>query len=142
MSTHVVKASEIEHKWYVVDAEDKTLGRISTEIAKILMGKHKPTYTPFLDTGDYVIVVNAEKINLTGNKWNDKYYRYHTGYIGNLKEISYAELRNKKPEKMIELAVKGMLPKNKLGRAQIKKLKVYAGENHPHAAQEPEALEL
>ena len=142
MSTHVVKASEIEHKWYVVDAEDQTLGRISTEIAKILMGKHKPTYTPFLDTGDYVIVVNAEKINLTGNKWNDKYYRYHTGYIGNLKEISYAELRNKKPEKMIELAVKGMLPKNKLGRAQIKKLKVYAGENHPHAAQEPEALEL
>ncbi len=142
MKTYVAKESDIDRKWYVVDAEDKTLGRISTEIAKVLTGKNKPTYTPFVDTGDFVIVVNAEKINLTGNKWNDKFYRYHTGYIGGLKEMSYSHLRDRKPEKMIEHSVKGMLPKNKLGRAQIKKLKVYAGPNHPHEAQTPEVLDI
>ena len=142
MSTYVAKESEIVRKWYVVDAEDKTLGRLTTEIAKVLTGKVKPTYTPFLDCGDFVIVINAEKINLTGNKWSDKYYRYHTGHPGGLKEMNYDELRKRKPEKMIEQAVKGMLPKNSLGRKQIKKLKVYAGENHPHAAQEPEVLDI
>ena len=142
MSTEFVKAADVERKWYLVDAEGKTLGRLSTEIATILMGKNKPTYTPSMDTGDFVVVINAEKVELTGNKWRDKSYRYHTGHPGGLKEIRYSELVQRKPEKLIELAVKGMLPKNKLGRAQIKKLKVYAGAEHPHEAQQPETLEI
>ncbi len=142
MSTYVAKASEITRKWFVVDAEDKTLGRLSTEIAMILMGKNKPEYTPFLDTGDFVIVVNAEKIKLTGKKWEQKKYRYHTGYPGGLKEIKYSDLRQRKPEKMLEMSVKGMLPKNSLGRQMIKKLKVYAGPTHEHQAQQPETLDI
>lgn len=142
MSTEFVKAADVERKWYLVDAEGKTLGRLSTEIATILMGKNKPTYTPSMDTGDFVVVINAEKVELTGNKWRDKFYRYHTGHPGGLKEIRYSELVQRKPEKLIELAVKGMLPKSKLGRAQIKKLKVYAGTEHPHEAQQPETLEI
>lgn len=142
MSTKFVKAADVERKWYLVDAEGKTLGRLSTEIATILMGKNKPTYTPSMDTGDFVVVINAEKVELTGNKWRDKFYRYHTGHPGGLKEIRYSELVQRKPEKLIELAVKGMLPKSKLGRAQIKKLKVYAGAEHPHEAQQPETLEI
>ena len=142
MSTKFVKAADVERKWYLVDAEGKTLGRLSTEIATILMGKNKPTYTPSMDTGDFVVVINAEKVELTGNKWKDKFYRYHTGHPGGLKEIRYSELVQRKPEKLIELAVKGMLPKSKLGRAQIKKLKVYAGAEHPHEAQQPETLEI
>lgn len=142
MSTKFVKAADVDRKWYLVDAEGKTLGRLSTEIATILMGKNKPTYTPSMDTGDFVVVINAEKVELTGNKWRDKFYRYHTGHPGGLKEIRYSELVQRKPEKLIELAVKGMLPKSKLGRAQIKKLKVYAGAEHPHEAQQPETLEI
>lgn len=142
MSTEFVKAADVDRKWYLVDAEGKTLGRLSTEIATILMGKNKPTYTPSMDTGDFVVVINAEKVELTGNKWRDKFYRYHTGHPGGLKEIRYSELVQRKPEKLIELAVKGMLPKSKLGRAQIKKLKVYAGAEHPHEAQQPETLEI
>lgn len=142
MSTKFVKAADVDRKWYLVDAEGKTLGRLSTEIATVLMGKNKPTYTPSMDTGDFVVVINAEKVELTGNKWRDKFYRYHTGHPGGLKEIRYSELVQRKPEKLIELAVKGMLPKSKLGRAQIKKLKVYAGAEHPHEAQQPETLEI
>ena len=142
MSTEFVKAADVERKWYLVDAEGKTLGRLSTESATILMGKNKPTYTPSMDTGDFVVVINAEKVELTGNKWRDKFYRYHTGHPGGLKEIRYSELVQRKPEKLIVLAVKGMLPKSKLGRAQIKKLKVYAGAEHPHEAQQPETLEI
>lgn len=142
MSTEFVKAADVDRKWYLVDAEGKTLGRLSTEIATILMGKNKPTYTPSMDAGDFVVVINAEKVELTGNKWKDKFYRYHTGHPGGLKEIRYSELVQRKPEKLIELAVKGMLPKSKLGRAQIKKLKVYAGAEHPHEAQQPETLEI
>ena len=142
MRTYVAKASEIERKWYVVDAEGKTLGRLASEIARVLMGKNKPEYTPFLDTGDYVIVVNAEKIHMTGKKWDQKYYRYHTDYPGGLRERKYQEMLQKKPEKIIELAVKGMLPTNKLGRQMLKKLKVYAGPDHKHEAQQPETLEI
>lgn len=142
MSTYVAKAGEIERKWYVIDAEGKTLGRMATEIAMILSGKNKPTYTPFLDTGDCVVVVNASKVKLTGNKWNKKMYRYHTGYPGGLKEMTYADLLNRNPEKIVELAVKGMLPKNSLGRQMIKKLKVYAGPEHNQAAQKPEVYEF
>lgn len=142
MSTYVAKPADIERKWYVVDAEGQTLGRLATRIATVLTGKNKPEYTPFVDTGDYVIVVNAEKIHLTGKKWDDKFYRYHSGYPGGLKEMTYADLRQRKPEKMIELAVKGMLPKNSLGRKMFKKLKVYAGPEHKNAAQKPEPLEI
>lgn len=142
MSTYVAKPADIERKWYVVDAEGKTLGRLSTEIARILSGKNKAQYTPSVDTGDFVIVVNAEKINLTGNKWQQKKYRYHTGYPGGLREVKYQDLKNRKPEMMIEQAVKGMLPKTSLGRQMYKKLKVYAGPTHEHSAQQPETLEI
>lgn len=142
MSTYVAKGSEIEHAWYVVDAADKTLGRLTTEIAMILMGKNKPTYTPFLDTGDYVIVINAEKIKVTGNKAEKKIYSYHTGYPGGLKEQNFNTMIAKHPERVIEIAVKGMLPKNTLGRQMVKKLKVYAGTEHPHEAQQPIALDI
>ncbi|MCH4890520.1 50S ribosomal protein L13 [Acidaminobacter sp. JC074] len=142
MKSYVAKPLEIERKWYVVDATDKTLGRLSTEIASRLRGKHKPIYTPHVDCGDYIIVVNAEKIKLTGNKENQKVYRHHTGYMGGLRERSYKEMLAKHPERIIEKAVKGMLPKNSLGRQMYTKLKVYAGPEHNHAAQKPEVLEF
>ncbi len=140
MSTYVAKPAEIERKWFVVDAEGQTLGRLATEVARVLRGKHKPTYTPFLDTGDFVIVVNASKMVLTGKKLDQKLYRYHTGYPGGLKEVKYRSMMQNKPERVFELAVRGMLPKNALGRAMYRKLKVYAGPEHEHAAQKPEPL--
>lgn len=142
MKTFVAKPAEISRKWYVVDAEGKTLGRMASQIASILRGKNKPEFTPNMDAGDYVIVVNASKVVLTGNKLDQKMYRYHTGYPGGLKEIKYRDMVSKKPEKVIESAVKGMLPKNVLGRAMYKKLFVYAGPEHEHSAQKPEVLEL
>jgi large subunit ribosomal protein L13 len=132
----------VERNWYVVDAADKTLGRLASEIAQYIRGKHKPTFTPHVDMGDYVIVVNAEKVKLTGKKWDDKKHYSHTNYPGGINEITYRELRAKNPEFIIEKAVKGMLPRNKLGRKMFKKLKVYSGPNHPHQAQQPEKLEL
>jgi len=140
MSTYVAKPADIQRKWYVVDAEGQTLGRLASEVAKVLRGKNKPQYTPFLDTGDYVIVVNAAKLVLTGNKLDQKVYRYHTGYPGGLKEVKYRNMMQNKPERVFELAVRGMLPKNALGRAMYKKLKVYAGPDHEQAAQKPETL--
>lgn len=142
MSTYVAKPSDIHRKWYVVDAEGKTLGRMATKVAMVLRGKHKPEYTPFMDTGDYVIVINASKVAVTGKKMDQKLYRYHTQYPGGLKEVKYRDMMKKKPEKVIELAVKGMLPKNALGRAMFKKLKVYAGPDHEQSAQKPEILEV
>jgi large subunit ribosomal protein L13 len=133
----MAKPHEVERKWYVVDAKGKTLGRLASEVATILRGKHKPTYTPHVDTGDFVIVINASQVELTGKKLQKKIYYRHSGYPGGLKAISAGDLRATKPERMIELAVKGMLPKTKLGRAQFKKLKVYAGPEHPHQAQQP-----
>lgn len=142
MDTYMAKPAEVERKWYVIDATDQTLGRLSSEVASILRGKHKPTYTPNVDTGDFVIIVNASKIKLTGDKLNKKKYRWHTGYPGGLKEMSYATLLQKKPEKALETAIKGMLPHNRLGNSMFKKLKVYRGSEHPHAAQKPEVREL
>lgn len=141
-TTFMAKPHEVERKWYVVDAAGQRLGRLASEVASILRGKLKPTYTPHVDTGDFVIVVNADKIVLTGKKMQEKTYYRHTNYAGGLKETSAAELLAKKPEKMVEIAVKGMLPKNSLGRAQLKKLKVFAGPEHPHQAQQPEVWEL
>ncbi len=142
MKTYLTPVNEIEKKWYVVDAENKVLGRLASEIASRLRGKHKPTFSTFIDNGDFIVVTNAEKIVLTGNKMNDKKYYHHTGYIGGIKETTAKELLAKHPTDLVTKAVKGMLPKNKLGRAQLKKLKVYAGKNHPHAAQEPADLVL
>ena len=142
MSTFMAKASNVERQWYVIDAEDLVLGRLASQIAMILRGKNKPTFTPHADAGDYVIVVNADKIRLTGKKLDDKTYRHHTGYAGGLKELSYRVLMAKKPEFVIEKAVRGMLPHGPLGYAMIKKLHVYAGPEHPHQAQKPVALEL
>ncbi|MEN6349143.1 MAG: 50S ribosomal protein L13 [Syntrophomonas sp.] len=142
MKSYVAKPAEVEHKWYVIDASDKTLGRLASEVASILRGKHKPIYTPHVDTGDFVIIINAAKIKLTGDKLNKKMYRYHTGYPGGLKEMDYRTLMQKKPEKAVEVAVKGMLPHNRLGEAMFKKLKVYSGNEHPHQAQKPEVREL
>lgn len=142
MSTYMAKNEEVERNWYVVDVENETLGRISSKIAQYLRGKHKPTFTPHVDMGDFVIVVNAEKIKLTGNKWDQKKYYRHSNYIGGIKEMTYKELLDKDPEFIIEKAVKGMLPGNKLRRKMIKKLKVYSGDSHPHQAQKPEKLEL
>ena len=139
MATYVATKDSIERKWLVIDAEGMVLGRLATEVAKLLRGKHKPTYTPFLDTGDNVIVINASKIVLTGKKLDDKLYRHHSGFPGGLKEVDYRTLMAKNPEKAFELAVKGMLPKNSLGRQMFKKLKVYAGAEHEQAAQKPEA---
>lgn len=141
-TTYTVKAGEIERKWYVVDANGQTLGRISSEVAKILEGKHKPIYTPHLDTGDYVIVINADKIKVTGKKLDQKLYRRHSNYPGGLKEITLKEMLNKKPEFVITHAVKGMLPKKALGAQMLKKLRVYKGEEHGHEAQMPEKLEI
>ncbi len=142
MTTVSAKPAEVRRDWYLIDATDKTLGRISSEIARRLRGKHKPEYTPHVDTGDYIVVVNAEKVRVTGNKMQNKIYHHHTGYIGNLKSISLEKLLAKAPERVIEAAVKGMMPKNPLGRAMFKKLKVYAGPEHRHAAQQPQPLEL
>ncbi|KGO33451.1 MAG: 50S ribosomal protein L13 [Desulfoprunum sp.] len=142
MKTYLAPVNEIEKKWYLVDAENKVLGRLASEIANRLRGKHKPTFSDFIDNGDFVIVTNADKIKLTGNKWDDKKYYRHTGYMGGLKEASAKELMAKHPTDLIIHAVKGMLPKNKLGAAQLKKLKVYAGSAHPHAAQQPAALDI
>jgi len=142
MKTFYTPVNEIDRKWYVVDADGKVLGRIATEIARRLRGKHKPTFCNFQDNGDFIVVVNADKIHLTGKKWDDKKYYRHTGYIGGIKEQSAREVLAKKPEELIRMAVKGMLPKNKLGRKQLKKLKVYAGEEHPHKAQQPENLDI
>ena len=142
MRTYFPKKGDIEPRWFIIDADGKVLGRLSTEIARILSGKNKPTYTPFLDTGDHVIVINAEKIVLTGKKEEDKIYRTHSQYPGGLKERAARFLRAEKPEAMIEEAVWGMLPKNKLGRKMLKKLKVYRGANHPHEAQKPERLDV
>ena len=142
MKTFSAKPAEVKRDWYVIDAEGKTLGRLATEIARRLRGKHKPEYTPHVDTGDYIIVVNAEKVAVTGNKENDKMYHRHTGYIGNLKSVSLGKLRKTFPDRIINTAVKGMLPNNPLGRAMFKKLKVYAGPEHSHQAQQPKALEI
>jgi len=142
MKSYVAKPLEIERKWYVIDATDKTLGRLSTEIATRLRGKHKPIYTPHVDCGDFIIVINAEKVKVTGNKASQKVYRHHTGYMGGLRERSYKEMLAKHPERIIEKAVKGMLPKNSLGSQMYRKLKVYAGPEHDHQAQKPELLEL
>ncbi|MAT64694.1 MAG: 50S ribosomal protein L13 [Gammaproteobacteria bacterium] len=142
MKTYTAKPETVKRDWYVVDAAGKTLGRLATEVARRLRGKHKPEYTPHVDTGDYIIVVNADKVAVTGNKETDKMYYHHTGYIGHMKSISLDKLRAKAPQEIIETAVKGMLPKNPLGRAMYRKLKVYAGPEHNHAAQQPKALEL
>ena len=134
------KQRTIERQWFVVDAEGQVLGRLATKVASVLRGKHKPSFTPHLDTGDHVVVVNAEKVQLTGRKLTDKRYRWHTGYIGGLREVTAEAMRRSHPERMIEWAVQGMLPKNRLGRAMVKKLKVYRGPGHPHQAQQPLAL--
>ncbi|KKI85955.1 50S ribosomal protein L13 [Shouchella clausii] len=141
-TTYMAKPNEVERKWYVVDAEGQTLGRLASEVASILRGKHKPTFTPHVDTGDYVIVLNASKIQLTGNKLQDKIYYRHTNHPGGLKQTKAQDMRANKPERMLELAIKGMLPKNTLGRKQGMKLHVYAGSEHNHHAQKPEAYEL
>ena len=140
MKTYMANPDKIERKWYVVDATDKTLGRLTSEIAKVLRGKNKPVYTPHIDTGDYVIVVNAEKIAVTGKKLDQKIYYNHSDYVGGMKETTLREMMDKKPEKVIELAVKGMLPKGPLGRSMIKKLHVYAGPEHDQQAQKPDVL--
>ncbi len=140
MKTYMAKAESVERKWYVVDAAGIPLGRLASEVAAVLRGKRKPTFTPNVDTGDFVIVINTDKVVLTGNKLEDKYYRYHTGYIGGLKEISYKKMIAEKSDLAVYEAVKGMLPKNALGRATIKKLKVFKGAEHNHAAQKPEVL--
>ncbi|WP_100551044.1 50S ribosomal protein L13 [Caedibacter taeniospiralis] len=142
MKTFSAKDDQVKREWLLIDANGKTLGRLATEVARRLRGKHKAEYTPHVDTGDYIIVINAEKVAVTGNKQKDKIYYHHTGYIGGLKSISFEKLIAQHPERAIETAVKGMLPKNPLGRAMYKKLKVYAGESHPHTAQQPQVLEI
>lgn len=142
MKTYMAKAKEIKRKWYVVDASGKPLGRLASQVAKILRGKHKPDYTPHVDTGDHVIVLNAEKVVLTGKKLDQKFYRHYSGHPGGLKEIKYRHFLATRPERAVELAVWGMLPKNSLGRAMFRKLKVYRGNEHVHQAQKPETLEI
>lgn len=142
MKTFSAKPAEVKRDWYVVDADGITLGRLATELARRLRGKHKPEYTPHVDTGDYIVVVNAEKVRVTGNKERDKMYYRHTGYVGNLKAINLGKLRQTHPDRIIKTAVRGMLPKNPLGRAMFRKLKVYAGPNHTHQAQQPKTLDL
>lgn len=141
-TTFMANPQNVERKWFVVDAEGKTLGRLASQIAAILRGKHKPTYTPHTDTGDFVVIINAEKIHLTGKKMQDKMYRRHTGFPGGLKEVAAKDLLERRPTRALELAIKGMLPHNRLGRQMYRKLKVYAGSEHPHAAQMPEKLEI
>jgi large subunit ribosomal protein L13 len=142
MKTFSAKTETVQRDWFLIDANGKTLGRLATEIARRLRGKHKAVYTPHVDTGDYIVVINAEKVRVTGNKASDKMYYNHSGYMGGLKAISFEDLIEKAPERVIETAVKGMLPKNPLGRAMFRKLKVYAGSKHNHAAQQPQALEI
>jgi len=142
MKTFSAKPEEVRRDWFVVDATDKTLGRLATELASRLRGKHKPEFTPHVDTGDYIVVVNAANIRVTGNKMKDKMYHRHTGYVGNLKSTSLEKLMEKSPEQVITLAVKGMLPKNRLGSAMLKKLRVFAGAEHTHVAQQPQPLEI
>ncbi len=142
MKTVSTRPEDVDRSWFVVDAENKTLGRLATEIAARLRGKHKPEYTPHVDTGDYIVVVNADKVRVTGNKYNDKMYYRHSGYPGGIKEMNFKDMQDRHPERIIEKAVKGMLPKNPLGRAMFKKLKVYAGAEHPHTAQQPQSLEI
>ena len=142
MKTYSAKPETVKRDWYVIDASGKTLGRLATELARRLRGKHKPEYTPHVDTGDYLVVVNADKVAVTGRKEQNKLYHHHTGYIGSLKTTNLAKLRAKAPERIIEIAVKGMLPKNPLGRAMFRKLKVYAGAEHQHAAQQPKPLDI
>jgi large subunit ribosomal protein L13 len=142
MPTYIPKADERDRQWFVIDAKDQVLGKLATRAATLLTGKHKPTYTPFLDTGDHVIVINASKVHLTGRKETDKLYRHHTLYLGGLKSSAAGDVRKKHPTRLIEEAVRGMLPKTKLGRAMFHKLKVYAGDVHPHQAQKPRPVEL
>jgi large subunit ribosomal protein L13 len=142
MKTFSAKSEEVRRDWYVVDATDKTLGRLATELASRLRGKHKPIFTPHVDTGDHIVVVNAAHIRVTGNKLKDKIYHHHTGYVGNLKSITLEKLMEKQPEQALTFAVKGMLPKNRLGRAMMKKLRIFAGPEHTHQAQQPQPLEI
>lgn len=142
MKTFSAKPAEVKRDWYIIDASNQTLGRMATEIARRLRGKHKPEYTPHVDTGDYIVVVNADKVQVTGNKEKDKMYYRHSGYPGGMKSFSFEKMIERSPERVIELAVKGMMPKNPLGRAMLRKLKVYAGPQHLHAAQQPRPLEL
>lgn len=142
MKTFSAKPAEVRHDWFVVDASGKTLGRLSTEIARRLRGKHKPEYTPHVDTGDYIVVVNAEKLRVTGSKAKNKMYYWHTGYIGNMKSASFEKMMERSPTRVLQLAVKGMLPKNSLGRAMFRKLKIYVGSEHKHAAQQPAPLDI
>jgi len=142
MKTFSAKPAEVRRDWYVVDATGKTLGRLSTEIARRLRGKHKPEYTPHVDTGDYIVVVNAEKLRVTGNKLKDKMYYHHTGYIGNLKSVSLEKMLDETPERVLQFAVKGMLPRGPLGRQMLSKLRVFAGPSHSHAAQQPISLDV
>ena len=142
MKTQSVNKASVLHDWYLVDADSKTLGRLSTQIANRLRGKHKPEYTPHVDTGDYIVVINADKIHVTGKKETNKFYYYHTGFPGGIKSVALGKMREKSPEKILENAVKGMMPRNRLGRVMLSKLKVYAGNSHPHSAQQPVFLEL
>ena len=142
MKTQSVNKERVLHDWYLVDADGKTLGRLSTQIANRLRGKHKPEFTPHVDTGDYIVVINADKIHVTGKKETDKFYYHHTGFPGGIKSVALGKMREKSPEKILENAVKGMMPRNRLGRAMLSKLKVYAGDSHPHSAQQPRVLEL
>ncbi|MFB0505229.1 MAG: 50S ribosomal protein L13 [Thermodesulfobacteriota bacterium] len=142
MRTFMAKKEDFQRNWYLVDAENKVLGRLASELAKILRGKNNPAFTPHVDTGDYVVVINADKVNLTGKKWKEKVYYRHSGYPGGIKSITADNLKAKRPEDLIRLAVKGMLPKNRLGRKLFKKLKVYAGAEHPHQAQQPKQIEI
>ena len=142
MKTFVAKEEDVTKAWYLVDAESRVLGRLATQIAIRLRGKHKPIFTPHADTGDFIVVINAEKITMTGSKWDKKFYYRHSGYVGGLKQISARKLLEKKPEEILRLAVRRMLPKNSLGRRQLKKLKIYTGSDHPHQAQKPEKLEI
>ena len=142
MKTYSAKSAEVKRDWFLVDANGKTLGRLASEVASRLRGKHKAEYTPHVDTGDYIVIVNAAKINVTGNKFDDKIYNYHSGYIGNLKSIPFKDLIEKNPEEVIQKAVKGMLPKGPLGRQMFKKMKVFAGGEHTHAAQQPQLLDI
>ncbi|HEY5646342.1 MAG TPA: 50S ribosomal protein L13 [Pseudomonadales bacterium] len=142
MKTVSIRPQDVERAWYVVDADNKTLGRLATEVASRLRGKHKPEYTPHVDTGDYIVVVNADKVRVTGSKFTGKIYYHHSGYPGGIKSMSFKDMQQRNPERIIETAVRGMLPKNPLGRAMFKKLKVYSGAEHPHAAQQPQPLEF
>ena len=142
MKTQSVNKERVLHDWYLVDADGKTLGRLSTQIANRLRGKHKPEFTPHVDTGDYIVVINADKIHVTGKKETDKFYYHHTGFPGGIRSVALGKMRERSPEKILENAVKGMMPRNRLGRVMLSKLKVYAGNSHPHSAQQPVVLEL